>query len=225
MWLKTDTLMPMHPKITDLAEQLGTSRRETVGLMMDFFVWVRSYAESGKVSDFYGKKTVENGKGVELLSILEKTGWIVDGWIKNWHIFGGAEIVEKAKRDPIKYREMIEFYNLIPYGKIPEKNGKITGKNPSRLDKKREEENKEPIGFVEFWQAYPRKENKGQARKMWLKHKPELQAVLKAIGVQKLSDQWKKDGGKFIPHPATWINAEAWTNEIVIKKPYSGPSF
>ena len=30
-------------------------------------------------------------------------------------------------------------------------------------------------------------------------------------------DQWKKDGGQFIPHPATWLNQEGWDDEPEIK--------
>ena len=30
----------------------------------------------------------------------------------------------------------------------------------------------------------------------------------------KQTEQWKKDNGKFIPYPATWLNQERWTDEI-----------
>jgi biotin operon repressor len=70
--------------------------------------------------------------------------------------------------------------------------------------------------FEKFWNAYPRKAAKGAAKKAWKKIKlsPELlETILKAIENQRQSDQWIKDGGKFIPYPATWLNQERWEDE------------
>lgn len=30
----------------------------------------------------------------------------------------------------------------------------------------------------------------------------------------KQTEQWKKDNGKYVPYPATWLNQERWTDEI-----------
>jgi len=39
-------------------------------------------------------------------------------------------------------------------------------------------------------------------------------AVLSAIAAQKATDQWKKDGGQFIPLPATWLRQGRWDDEV-----------
>jgi len=67
--------------------------------------------------------------------------------------------------------------------------------------------------FEEFWKAYPRKAGKDAARKAWKKKRPDLITCLEAIKRQQDSDQWQKDGGQFIPHPATWINQARWEDE------------
>ena len=72
-------------------------------------------------------------------------------------------------------------------------------------------------GFAAFWAAYPKKKSKGQALSAWKKLKPDssLQAlILKAIEAQKRSPDWQKDKGKYIPYPATWLNAMAWEDEM-----------
>lgn len=72
-------------------------------------------------------------------------------------------------------------------------------------------------GFEAFWTAYPKKKSKGQALSAWKKLKPDssLQVViLKAIEAQKRSPDWQKDKGKYIPYPATWLNAMAWEDEM-----------
>lgn len=68
-------------------------------------------------------------------------------------------------------------------------------------------------GFEAFWSAYPRKVGKGAALKAWQKIRPAngtRAAILTAVAAQRTSDQWHKDGGQFIPHPATWLNQTRW---------------
>jgi hypothetical protein len=71
--------------------------------------------------------------------------------------------------------------------------------------------------FDIFWEKYPKKVGKGYAKKCFLKLKPtkkRLDEIIKAIDEQKASDQWKKDNGRYIPNPSTWINQERWGDEL-----------
>ena len=71
--------------------------------------------------------------------------------------------------------------------------------------------------FNKFWEAYPKKRSKGQAEKAFKKLKPDeslLKTILEKIELLKLTDDWKKDKGQFIPYPATWLNAKGWEDEI-----------
>lgn len=73
-----------------------------------------------------------------------------------------------------------------------------------------------PPGFDEFWSAYPRKVGKDAAAKAFAKRRVGvglLAQMLAAISVQKTGDQWQRDGGQFIPHPATWLNEGRWQDE------------
>lgn len=69
--------------------------------------------------------------------------------------------------------------------------------------------------FDRFWDAYPRKTGKKAAQKSWDKatDKPDIDAILASIDRQKASDQWTKDGGQYIPHPATWLNQGRWDDQ------------
>lgn len=72
-------------------------------------------------------------------------------------------------------------------------------------------------GFAEFWIKYPRKTAKQDAEKAWARLKPsvELQSTLiTAVDQQAKSLDWTKDGGKFIPHPATWLNGKRWEDQL-----------
>lgn len=70
--------------------------------------------------------------------------------------------------------------------------------------------------FTAFWEAYPRKKSKGDAEKAWLKIRPDEQlasAILAAVERAKTSADWKREGGQFIPYPATWLNAKGWEDQ------------
>lgn len=70
--------------------------------------------------------------------------------------------------------------------------------------------------FGQFWKAYPRRVAKGAARKAWEKLRPDRQLterILAAVERDKATDQWQRENGRFIPHPATWLNQQRWEDE------------
>lgn len=78
------------------------------------------------------------------------------------------------------------------------------------------EPEKKQTPFDIFWEAYPKKRSKGDAEKAWKKIKPNeqlLTAILSKLEQAKTSVEWTKDGGQFIPYPASWLNAKGWEDE------------
>ncbi len=74
------------------------------------------------------------------------------------------------------------------------------------------------IRFEKFWSAYPSKVGKDAARRAFEKRKPDdetLSSMLLAIDRQRRQPKWVKDGGEFIPNPATWLNEGRWQDEAV----------
>lgn len=69
--------------------------------------------------------------------------------------------------------------------------------------------------FETFWSRYPKQVGKKAARVAWDKSKdrPALETILEAVTRAAHSVQWMKDGGQFIPHPATWINQGRWDDQ------------
>ena len=72
--------------------------------------------------------------------------------------------------------------------------------------------------FDEFWAKYPRKVGKGDARKAWDKlnltaNSALVDVIFAALEKQKGWDQWQREGGRYIPHPATWLNQQRWEDE------------
>ena len=71
--------------------------------------------------------------------------------------------------------------------------------------------------FDRFWEAYPKKVAKEPARKAFYKLKPDdvlTDRMIRAVEEAKVSAQWRKDGGQYIPNPATWLNQRRWEDEV-----------
>lgn len=70
--------------------------------------------------------------------------------------------------------------------------------------------------FEQFWQAYPKKTGKQAALKVWVKLKDRVQVLrlcLQALSWQRSSEQWLKDGGQYVPNPATYLNQGRWDDQ------------
>ena len=138
-------------------------------------------------------------------------------WMSQWFVF---EEPEKQQQE------------LIPEDNSPEPGNRVLGR-PDAITKT---EYKEPIptikqqnprasladgggeNFDAFWSAYPKKAGKDAAKKAFAKRKFDEQAfakVMSALNEQKASEQWQKDGGQFIPHPATWLNQGRFDDELM----------
>lgn len=77
-------------------------------------------------------------------------------------------------------------------------------------------------GFDVFWEHYPRHEGKTKARESFIKalrKGVKLDELVAAIEKHKQSAQWQKDGGQYIPHPATWLNQQRWEDEVLTGVP------
>lgn len=94
-------------------------------------------------------------------------------------------------------------------------NENISPKAPSKGAKK------DWPGFDDFYSCYPKHTGKQAALKAWNKLKPDSQLqylIIQAVEKQKQSQQWTKDGGQFIPLPATWLNGQRWEDELEAKQ-------
>jgi hypothetical protein len=78
-----------------------------------------------------------------------------------------------------------------------------------------------PVLFERFWAAYPRpgcrgRVGKSAARKAWDKLQPDealIEAMLAALAWQRDLPDWGRDDGRYVPHPATWLNGRRWEDE------------
>lgn len=71
--------------------------------------------------------------------------------------------------------------------------------------------------FAVFWDVYPRRRGKADALKAWKALKPDaelVERILASVERARASPDWRKEGGKFIPYPATWLRRHGWEDEL-----------
>ena len=74
--------------------------------------------------------------------------------------------------------------------------------------------------FENFWKLYPRKVCKNDAIRSWDKIVKEgltldlFTEIIKGLYRARLSRDWTKENGTYIPYPATWLNGKRWTDEL-----------
>ena len=132
------------------------------------------------------------------LPIIEKLKRVSKGYSKGIHTLQEKE--KDKDKDKEKEREGMQGEG--------NKREEVLG----NLQEKKSDDEK----FNLFWEAYPKRKSKGQAEKAWLKIKPSeqlLATMFAKIEQAKTSEDWIKEGGKYIPYPATWLNAKGWKDE------------
>lgn len=79
--------------------------------------------------------------------------------------------------------------------------------------------------FERWWASYPKKVGKEAARKAFAKVKIDVETLIAAVMKQRESDQWKRESGRYIPNPATWLNQGRWNDEVEIPVKNTGTTF
>lgn len=72
--------------------------------------------------------------------------------------------------------------------------------------------------FEELWKEYPRKDGKGNAWRAYLELSragvlPEHEDFKQRIISRRYEPDWEKEGGRYVPHMATWLHGSGWEDE------------
>ena len=95
---------------------------------------------------------------------------------------------------------------------LPSKTSKDKEKDKEKDKDKDKDDSASP--FESFWAAYPRKVGKQAAKKAFSKVSVPVKTLIDAVNSQKNSEQWRKDNGRYIPNPATWLNQGRWDDVL-----------
>lgn len=205
------------PKFQLVAKKAGCSVAEVIAVWASLLEAASMAEMRGNIgnTDFEAMDCalgLLDGRSAEIVLEMEGRGLLGNGVIASWD----RRQVKRERED--NSGERVKVFR--------ERQNHVTPCNANdaqetpRLDKRREEvKTLSPVaGFEMFWFLYPRKKSKGAAEKVWAKIKPneQLQALI-CDGVRraKTSADWKKDDGKFIPYPASWLNDKGWEDGLI----------
>lgn len=167
------------------------------------------------------KVTVERGQvGWSERQLAERWGWS-RGKVRRYleELETAQQIVQQNGPQNLNVTSLITIVNYENYQYIEPQNepqNSTTNSTMNKNVKNKRANNHSSVnattGFEVFYSAYPRKVNRGQAEKAWLKLKPSdelLNQILLALEWQK--QKWSDP--QYIPHPATYLNCKRWLDE------------
>lgn len=214
-WIKMEVCLPDKPEVWQMAGMLGIDPDSVIGKLLRVWGWFDSHTTDGNAHGVTFS-LVDRVAGVAgfaeammLCGWIEQSGSVLS--IPNFSRHNGKTAKNRALTNDrvAKSREKKQESN-------DESNAECVTKTVTREEKRREEVNNTPAtpdGFADFWSAYPKRKNKGDAEKAWKKIRPSIelqQRILAAIVVAKRQPDWIKEDGQYIPYPASWLNAKGW---------------
>jgi hypothetical protein len=221
-WIKLEHATLDKPEVLELSELLSVSQGDALLYCLRFWVWVDEQSRDGRL---IGRSTAISKKSIDALmhcagfaNALIHVGWLEEHegvlCIPKFDAHNG----ETSKKRVLKNRAQANWRESKAANvdaTVDALVEKMRSTNASTREEKRRVLTPSPL-FAEFWTAYPKRKNRGQAERAWQKLKPNEQLladILQGIERAKTSEFWRKDSGRFIPFPATWLNAKGWLDE------------
>lgn len=231
-WLPIRCDLHDDPAVIAISSATGSDEFSTVGRLVRLWSWANEQLADGNARGVTVSWIDRYLSCPGFAMAMVSAGWLVevDGGVEFpkfdvWNSQGSKRRLLTSRRVQ-KHRNKSNAQSNAP---------SVTGETPSALPRERERERvvippNPPAGgvskpkkrdaehrhFAAFWTAYPRKTAKPNAEKAFARIDPDdatFAAMLAALDRQRRSPDWCKDGGQFIPHPATWLNQRRWEDQ------------
>lgn len=238
-WWSDPQQMSCRDSVTEIVTFENVTRVTVCGLME---VWgaINAVIKSSEAVPFMALIDLDDIAGIPGFGeAMRAVGWVEEAGdngliFPNFLEFNTPDSErKKPKSDAERAREYRERKKLKEAQEAASRTSRNVTENhgEKRREEKRKTSPQTPQGglerFDEFWEAYPRKTGKENARKAWAKIKPDdslVNEILNAVRSQARTDQWQRDGGQYIPHPATWLNGKRWEDEVHVGAPKGDPA-
>lgn len=187
----------------------------------------------------YSAEILDSSLGIPgFARAMEMVKWLViesDGVIKmpEFDTHNGASAKRRAKETDRKRKERLSENVRKMSAKCPQ-----TMRTKSGLEKRREDIKNTPLpptgecdekrtpkttgqegypaDFEAAWKVYPRKDGKRKAFQAWqkaIKRGMPVADMPAHIDARAYEPDWLKDDGRYVPHMASWLNADGWLDE------------
>lgn len=225
-WFKVDDGFYDHPKVIAL-QGSGEGWEAALALWLMAGSWASKHLTDGEISSI---AVMRLGSGPEAARRLVKSGmWDeTDAGFKfhDWCEYQPTKVAILSERESTSNRvrrwrkQKRTVTALLPVTcneNVPVGTGREIDLSGSDLKQSKKPKNNRgglDPAFDAFWKVYPLKVGKLPAAKAWNARKPDPAMVTAALAWQ--IPTWKDP--KFIPHPASWLNAERWLDEPPVIK-------
>lgn len=71
--------------------------------------------------------------------------------------------------------------------------------------------------FKQFWEVYPKKNNRAKVKSWWILNQPNpelFEKIMSALNAWKATEQWTKDDGKYVLNPLAWLEGQRWEDDL-----------
>jgi len=159
--------------------------------------------------DQYSRTPDQEGRRIERID--EHRPW-------GWHLVNHAKYTAMQDADTVRAqtRERVRKHRAAKDAVT------VTDSNGQKRHTDTDTDTDTEKTFGQFWISYPRKQAKQAALKAFEKlrlSEGDFEKVLAALEAAKCSPEWTKDGGRYVPHAATWLNGRRFEDEIQPRQP------
>ena len=67
--------------------------------------------------------------------------------------------------------------------------------------------------WEKVWQAFPKRIDESRARQEFFESAANPDEIIASLALWSVSDEWTRDGGRWIPHPAKWLERGGWAED------------
>ena len=201
------------PSVAAIADMTALDRRDVQRALRRLeaadWLWVRPGAGRGRASSYQLPPAAGERAGEPTAdSEPEKAGRSaqkrrVDSREKAGGFTPKGRVASPARNRPGTNQEQTKEPTTARGRKVP---GILTSDQQTRFDR--------------FWAEYPRRVAKREAQKAWRQLAPDdalTDRICEAVRHARECDQWRRDGGRYIPHPATWLRRGSWDDEQTVR--------
>jgi hypothetical protein len=216
-----------HPKLLHLAALLELRPYEALGLLEALLDWAFDYARRGNVGRF-ANAAIATGIGwpgdpERLVAALVTARWLDVCAMHRLVIHDLGEHASDSWKK-LMQRQHLEFAIPTPpssglvrnlSGQVPDLSAPPAPRHATPSLSLASLAPASAPGFDDFWQRYPLHVGKQAARKAWgkLGPSPPLGTIVDALAWQRELPRWREEGGRYVPHPATYLNGRRWEDE------------
>ena len=116
-----------------------------------------------------------------------------------------------------KYRNAVSNAHVTPLVTPLSHVSPSPSQSPSHYLKTKIKTKTAPDGaFPVFWGQIPKKKAKRDAEKAWKTLNPSpalVETIMAGLTRALASEEWTREGGRYIPYPATWLRGRRWEDE------------